>query len=92
MRKIKIQEHKIASASEMRELERVGAIEVYVPKNPRHKFFHDIKIAPYQAYKGKWGNEHLKWDGEGWAYVRATDTRFEEIQKHIIKDLYEDND
>lgn len=85
MRKIILEEHIIASASEMRELELQGDIELYEPKNPRHKFFHDINTAPYRAYRGKWGYEHIKWDGEGNGYVRVTDSRAVEI-KHYISD------
>jgi hypothetical protein len=85
MRKITLDEHIIASASEMRELESTGVIEVYEPKNSRHKFFHNIKTAPYRTYKGSWGTEHIKWDGEGAATVRVTQTRAREI-KHWFSD------
>jgi hypothetical protein len=91
MRKITLEEHIIASASEMRELEIQGDIELYEPKNPRHKFFHNIKTAPYRAYRGKWGSEHLKWDGEGAAIVRATATRAREIQHYISDCLFGDH-
>jgi hypothetical protein len=85
MRKITLQEHIVASASEMRELELQGDITLYEPKNERHKFFHNIKSAPYRTYQGRWGTEHIKWDGEGAAIVRATDSRAREI-KHYISD------
>ena len=85
MYKVMLEEHTIASATEMRELETTGVIEVYEPKNSRHKFFHNIKTAPYRTYKGSWGTEHIKWDGEGAATVRVTQTRAREI-KHWFSD------
>jgi hypothetical protein len=92
MRKVIVDERMVASASEMRKLDNLDIIQIYTPTNPRHKFFHDINIAPYQAYKGPWGNEHIRWDGNGGGYVRVTPDRFREIQQVIIKSLYEGNE
>lgn len=91
MRKVFVTEHQIASASEMRELENQEDITVYQPKNPRHKFFHDIKTAPYRAYKGPWGNEHIYWDGETEGFVRTTESRSQEIRHHISDLIFGDH-
>ena len=91
MYKVTLEEHTIASATEMRELENTGVIEVYEPKNPRHKFFHNFKSAPYRTYKGSWGTEHIKWDGEGAATVLTTQTRAREIKHWFSDQLFGDH-
>lgn len=91
MRKITLEEHTIASATEMRELELQGDITLYEPKNERHKFFHNIKSAPYRTYKGSWGVEHIRWDGEGAAVVHTTETRAREIRHWFSDQLFGDH-
>jgi len=91
MYKVMLEEHTVASAAEMRELESTGVVEVYEPKNPRHKFFHNIKTAPYRTYKGSWGQEHIKWDGESAAIVRTTATRAREIKHWFSDQLFGDH-
>ena len=86
-----LEEHKVAVATEMQQLENTGVIEVYEPKKPRDKLFYKMKIAPYRNYKGKWGQEHIRWDGEGAATVHTTETRAREIHQWISDQLFGDH-
>jgi hypothetical protein len=92
MYKVTLEEHTVASATEMRELENTGVIEVYEPKNPRHKFFHNFKSAPYRTYKGSWGVEHIRWDGEGAATVRGSERQANIIRSWIQHQIHTDNE
>lgn len=85
MRKVFVEEHIVASALEVQQLESQGNIKLYQPKNPRHRFYHDIKTAPYRTYQGPWGTEHLRWDGHSAGWVRVTEQRAQEI-RHAISD------
>jgi len=77
-----------ASALEMREMINQGDLELYTPINPKHQFFDKIKTAPYQAYKGPWGREHIYWDGESAAVLRTHPDRAQEILAEIYDLLY----
>lgn len=84
---IYISEHIVASASEVEQMIHDRDITEVKYQNPRHQLFHDIKIAPFRAYKGPWGRELLYWDGRE-AYVRATEARALEIRHHISDLLF----
>lgn len=85
---IKLQHHTVASASEMRELENQGDIELFEPKDARHKVFHSIKHSPHKTYKGSWGTEMILWDGESEGIIHTTSSRASEIKTHISDCLF----
>lgn len=82
-----ISEHVVASNREVEQLILDGDIREVKYRSPRHQIFHDIKIAPFKAYKGPWGTEMLYWDGNE-AYVRVTEERAIQIRTHISDLLF----
>jgi hypothetical protein len=84
---ITLDDHIVASASEMRELENTGEAEHWLPTDPRH-LYHIIKHSSGRTYSGSWGPEYIVWDGEGAATVHCTDARAREIKHHISDQLF----
>lgn len=87
-RYIRTDEHLVASRQEMTILLIDGDIREFIPKNERHRLFHEIKHAPNRTYKGPWGTELLYWDGVNPAFVRATEERSQVIRQHISDCLF----
>jgi hypothetical protein len=91
MYKVTVKEHIIASATEMRELDSLGEVTLWLPKNLRHRVFHILKHGSDSTYSGGWGPEHILWDGEGVAKIHCTQRRAQEIQHWISDQLFGDH-